>query len=178
VQGGELMMKQELALEVTECTLMESGDVLISPMRGRAIFVTVLGLLLALVGLWMLISDPLDRLPASIIVLALGGLLSYVGVRALTAPEISIEVANRLIHVRARGSQSTQTRPFDALVVPVNVTTMELGFPLVRAGLRFDDGRSLSLFATGDKKKAQEIIRWLEEAFSTSGVVDPVDAEV
>jgi hypothetical protein len=101
-----------------------------------------------------------------------------VGVRALTAPEISIEVANRLIHVRARGSQSTQTRPFDALVRPVNVTTMEIGFPLVRAGLRFDDGRSLSLFATGDKKKAQEIIRWLEEAFSTSGVVDPVDAEV
>jgi hypothetical protein len=67
------MMKQELALEVAECTLMENGDVLISPMRGRAIFVTVLGLLLALVGLWMLISDPLDRLPASIIVLALGG---------------------------------------------------------------------------------------------------------
>jgi hypothetical protein len=45
------MTRQKLALEVTECTRMENGDVLISPMRGRAIFVAVLGLLLALVGL-------------------------------------------------------------------------------------------------------------------------------
>ena len=125
----------------------------------------------------MLISDPGARLFASIFVLALGGALSYVGVRALTAPEVSIETANRLIRVRARGSQSAQTRPFDALLGPVNVSDIGFGFSLVRAGLRFDDGGSLSLFATGDEKKAQEIFRWLEAAFAANGVGNPVDAE-
>jgi len=41
------MAKQKLTLEVTECTLMENEDVLISPIRGRGIFVVVLGLPLA-----------------------------------------------------------------------------------------------------------------------------------
>jgi hypothetical protein len=130
------MTKQKLALEVTNCTRMENGDVLISPRRGRAIFVIALGLPLALGGLLLLISDPLEGLYVSILLLALGGALSYVGVRALTAPEISIEVANRLIHVRARGSLSAQTRPFDALVGPVGASDVGFGFSLVHAGLR------------------------------------------
>jgi len=60
---------------------------------------------------------------------------------------------------------------------PVNVTTIEFSFSLVRVSLRFDDGRSLSLFMTGDKKKAQDVIRWLEAAFTTNGVGNPVDEE-
>jgi len=94
------MTEQKLTLEVTDCTLMENGDVLISPNRGRGISVIVLGLPLALVGLLLLISGPGDDFFVRILLFALGGVLLYVGVRALTAPEISIEVANRLRRYR------------------------------------------------------------------------------
>ena len=167
------MIRQTLALEVTDCTLMENGDVLISPKRGRGILVIVLGLPLALVGLWMFLSDPLEACYVSIFIIALGVALSYVGVRALRAPEISVKAAERLISVRARGSLSARTRPFDALAGPVNVSTMESGFSLVRVSLRFVEGKPQSLFATGDRKKAQEVVRWLEAALATGGA--PLD---
>jgi hypothetical protein len=145
----------------------------------------VLGLPLALVSLWMLnllISDFRGNFNTHFIVMpvlfALGGILLYLGIRTLTAPEISIEVASRSIHVRARGSQSAQTRPFDAITGPVNVTTLGLiAFSLVHVSLRFDDSKSLSLFMTGDKTKAEGVIWWLEAAFMTNDVGYTVDEE-
>jgi hypothetical protein len=174
-----------IPLEVSDCTLMENGDVLINPNRSRGIFAMVLGLPLALVSLWMLnllISDFRGNFNTHFIVMpvlfALGGILLYLGIRTLTAPEISIEVASRSIHVRARGSQSAQTRPFDAITGPVNVTTLGLiAFSLVHVSLRFDDSKSLSLFMTGDKTKAEGVIWWLEAAFMTNDVGYTVDEE-
>lgn len=167
------MTRQKLTLEVTDCTLMENGDVLISPNRGRGILVIALGLPLALVGLWLFLSDPLESCFMSIFIIALGVALSYVGVRAFRTPEISVKAAERLVSVRARGSLSARTRPFDALAGPVNVSTLDLGFSLVRVSLRFVEGKPQSLFATGDKKKAQEVVRWLEAALTTGGA--PLD---
>ena len=171
------MKKKTLRLEGAACTLMEGGDVLISRRRVRGVFVVGFGLVLALGGIWVFIlslpHEPLKGLFYAGMLLALGGLLSYMGVRALTGPEISIEVADRLIRVRARGSQPAQTRSFDALSGPVDVTTMEIVLPFIIVRLRFDDGEPLSLFVTGDKKKSQEIVRWLEAAFAPKGM--PLD---
>jgi hypothetical protein len=167
------MTKQKLTLEVTDCSQMEDGDVLISPKRGRGILVLALGLPLALVGLGLFVSDPFESCYVTILLLALGVALSYVGVRAFLAPEIEVSATERVIRVRARGSQSAQTRPFDALVGPVNVATLEFGFSLFLVSLRFDEGKPQSLFATGDKKKAQEIVRWLEAALAPNGT--PLD---
>lgn len=168
------MKKQTLQSEGAACTRMESGDLLISRRRVRGVFVIVFGLLLALGGVWMfilsLLRGPLKGLLYGGVLLALGGLLAYVGYRALTGPEISIEVADRLIHVRARGSQSAQMRSFDDLSGPVEVTTMDIVFPLEIVRLRFLDGEPLTLCMTGDKKKSQAVVQWLEEAFAPPGM--------
>jgi hypothetical protein len=50
---------------------------------------------------------------------------------------------------------------------------LDLGFSLVLVSLRFVEGQPQSLFVTGDKKKAQEVVRWLETAFATGGA--PLD---
>lgn len=173
VLGGVQMKKRVLKLEGAACTLMENGDVLISRRRGRGVFVVAFGVALALggVGLFFLSlpSEPLEGLVIGGLVLGLGVLLSSIGIRALTGPEISIVVADRLIRVGARGSQPGQTRSFDALRGPVEVGSKQSTFPSVTVRLRFDDGEPLSLFMTGDTKKAQEIVRWLEAAFAPQG---------
>lgn len=167
------MKKQRLKFEGSACTLMENGDVLISRRRVRGVFVILFGLLLALGGVWMFVMgishEPLRSLFYGGVLFALGGLLAYVGYRGLTGPEISIEVADRLIRVRARGSQPAQMRSFDDLSGTVDVTTREILFPLVIARLRFDEGEPLSLFMTGDKKKAQLAVQWLKKAFAPPG---------
>ena len=168
------MKKRMLSLEGAACTRMENGDLLISRRRVRGVFVVGFGLLLALGGVWLFVlslsHEPLKALLYAGMLLVLGGLLAYLGYRALTAPEISIEVADRLIRVRAHGSQLDQVRSFDALQGSVDITTMEIGFPLVIARLRFEEGEPLSLFMTGDKKKAQTAVQWLEAAFAPPGM--------
>lgn len=163
------MIKQKLALEVTKCTLMDNEDVLFSPMRGRGIFAIVLGLPIALVGLWIMITDPWARLWVGIFALSLGLGLLYLGVRALTASEISIEVADRLIRVRARGSLTAQTWSFDTLEnvkgLPSDTGEKD-SFTLFRVSLEFKDGESMPLFATADVKKAKQIGQWLDAAFA------------
>jgi hypothetical protein len=164
---------------------MENGDVRIYPNSGRGAFAFILGLPIALFSLWMLtvlISDFRGNFSGEFLLIpvlfVLGGLLLYFGVHAQNAPEISIDVANRLIHARARGSQAVQTWPFEAMMGPVNVTTMGfIAFSLVRVRLHFDDSKSLILFITGDETKAQQVIRWLEATFVTNDVGEPVDEE-
>ena len=167
------MKNQTLKLEGAACTRMENGDLLISRRRVRGVFIVVFGLLLALGGVWILVlslsREPLKGLLYAGMLLVLGGLLAYVGYRALTGPEVSIEVADRLIRVRARGSHAARIRPFDTLQGPVDITTTEIGFPLVIARLRFQEGEPLTLFTTGDRKKAQAAVQWLEEAFAPPG---------
>ena len=167
------MKKRKLRLEGAACTLMENGDVLISRRRVRGVFVILFGLLLALGGVWIFVlslpHEPLKGLLYTGVLLALGGLLAYVGYRGLTGPEISIEVADRLIRVRARGSQPAQMRSFDDLSGSVDVTTMDIIFPLEIVRLDFLDGEPLTLFMTGDKKKSRAIVQWLEEAFAPQG---------
>ena len=164
------MKKRTLKLEGAACTLMENGDVLISRRRVRGVFVVALGVALALCGVGIFIlslpSGPLRGLAVGGLVLGLGVVLSSVGIRALTGPQISIQVADRLIRVRARGSQPVQTRSFDALRGPVQVVFNQSTLPSVTVRLRFDDGEPLSLFVTGDTKKAREIVRWLEAALA------------
>ena len=174
------MKKRTLRLEGVACTLMENGDVLISRRRVRGVFVIVFGLLLALGGVWMFVlslpHEPLKGLLYAGMLLALGGLLAYVGYRGLTGPEISIEVADRLIRVRARGSQSAQMRSFDDLSGSVEVTTRDIVFPLEIVRLHFLDGEPLTLFMTGDKKKSQAIVQWLEEAFEPKDIPEECPA--
>jgi hypothetical protein len=163
------MAKQEINFEVTSCTLLANGDVLISPHRASGILAIVLGLPIALITLWMLISEPGRFCSIGIFGPALGGALTYVGIRALTASRILIDAGNRLVRVGKGGSPSGRTRSFDALEVgeqPVDVTVIEFGFSFVRAKLHFDDGSSLLLFATADAKKAQEAVHWLQAALT------------
>ena len=168
------MKKRTLTLEGVACTLMENGDVLISRRRVRGVFVIVFGLALALAGVWMfvmaILSGPLRGIGIGVAVLVLGGLLSSIGIRALTGPEISIVVADRLIRVRARGSSSGQTWSFDDLQGPVEVVTKQTTLPSVDVRLRFDHDEPLLLFVTGDTKKAEEIVRWLKVAFAPPGI--------
>lgn len=168
------MRKQTLRLEGTTCTRMENGDLLISRRRVRGVFVLAFGVALALGGVGLFIlslpSDALRGLAMGGLVLALGVSLSSIGIRALTGPQISIVVADRLIRVGARGSQPVQTRSFDELREPVEVVTKQSTFPSVDVRLRFDDGVPLLLFTTGDTKKAQTAVRWLKAAFAPPGM--------
>jgi hypothetical protein len=176
------MTGRKLALEGKNCTRMHNGNVIISPNRGRGILLILLGLPLFLFSLWMFISEP-GELFIKLLSLSFGGALLYVGFHAMVDPEISIEVTNRLIHVRSRGSQAAQTWPFEALKDVggklLNVTTTGIGdISLIRTSLRLDDGRSLLLFTTADRRKAQRVISWLEAAFARTGVEDTTDSEV
>jgi hypothetical protein len=163
------MIDQEITLEVTSCVRMRNGNVRISPKRGRAVFVIAFGLPMALFSVWLLIS-PVCRDAEVFLTLFLGGALVYLGVRALTAPEISIEVDSRLIQIHKRGSQSAQTWSFESLEdvkgVPTD-TRKGSDIRLLRASLHFKDGESLPLFTTADVKKAKEVGQWLYAAFAS-----------
>jgi hypothetical protein len=176
------MTNQKITIEGKNCTRMQNGNVIISPNRVRGILLILLGLPIFLIILWMSISEPVD-LFIKISGVALGGALLYVGFRALVDPEIFIEAASRLIHVRSRGSQAAQTWAFEDLRGVggkfLDVTTMGIGpFSLIRAKLHFHNGRPMLLFTTADRIKAQVIITWLEEAFADTGVENHTNSEI
>jgi hypothetical protein len=163
------MAKQEIGFEVTSCTLQENGDVLVSPDRARGVLCIVLGLPIALVSICLLISEPDKLWTLGLFGPVLGGALVYVGIRALVAPKILVEIASRAVYVGSRGSQSCQTWSFDDLnKQPLDVSTTQLGFSLIRANLRLGDGKSLLLFATADESKAQKAVEWLRSALESA----------
>ena len=163
------MSVDKVNLEVTNCIRMETGNVQISPIRGRAIFALALGLLLVVVILWLLIAGaaPLELF----LVLIVGGGLVYIGVRALRAPVISIEVDQRRIQSRSSNSQSPQTWSFDAIEYVKGLQPggeeKKSDISLLRVSLQFKDGGSLPLFSTADVKKAYKVGQWLDAAFSS-----------
>ena len=160
------MSDEKVNLEVTNCIRMESGNVAFSPSRGRAVFAVASGLLIAVASLLALIFGASGEV---LIGLFIGGGLAYLGVRALRAPMISIEVDQRIIQSRSSSSQSPQTWSFDALEhvegLPSGTGEKESGIVLLQVSLQFKDGESLPLFTTADVKKASKVGHWLDAAF-------------
>ena len=164
------MSVERVQLEVTNCIRMENGNVEISSNRGRGIFAVALGLPLLIFVLWALINGAAD-LELFLVLIPLGGLLVYIGVRALRASVISIEVDQRRIQSLSSSSQSPQTWSFDALEYVKGLhpggEEKKSGISLLRVSLQFKDGKSLPLFSTADVKRAYKVGQWLDAAFSS-----------
>jgi hypothetical protein len=114
--------REVIPLEAAVCIQKENGDIIIRQRRGKSILGLVLSLIIGLSGLAFLIIQlspstqfRLDFSCAGIGMLLLGMLVIWVSTRALSAPNITIDVTNQAIEIHPGLGRTTQIWPFSVV---------------------------------------------------------------